>query len=287
MNNRIKLACGQITWRSEDHSSEEILRQIAQAGYEGAPFTAPDLATAPQTLEQFETAGLKPAPAYLGASLWVKDQADAIVKRARELAQISQLCGLTELYVAPSLTPERRLVSGHVGPDNALSQADYSTLATTLNRVGETTLKYGVRTAFHNHVGSYIETRTEIDELFTRVDPDLVFHGPDLGHLAWAGDDVLNYLHDYLDDIVTIHIKDIDPVVRTEGVANKWDYGQFSDHGIFTELGKGMVEIPAVIDILQSSGFGGWIVVETDVTQRESALESATMSRDYLRNLGI
>jgi len=287
MNNRIKLACGQITWRSEDHSSEEILRQIAQAGYEGAPLTAPDLANAPQTLEQFETAGLKPAPAYLGASLWVKDQADAIVKRAKELAQISQLCGLTELYVAPSLTPERRLVSGHVGPDNALSQADYSTLATTLNRVGETTLKYGVRTAFHNHVGSYIETRTEIDELFTRVDPDLVFHGPDLGHLAWAGDDVLGYLHDYLDDIVTIHIKDIDPVVRAEGVANKWDYGQFSDHGIFTELGRGMVEIPAVIDILRSSGFGGWIVVETDVTQRESALESATMSRDYLRNLGI
>jgi hypothetical protein len=36
----IKVACGQITWRGSTFSQEEILQQIADAGYEGAPVPA-------------------------------------------------------------------------------------------------------------------------------------------------------------------------------------------------------------------------------------------------------
>ena len=84
-----------------------------------------------------------------------------------------------------------------------------------------------------------------------------------------------------------MHIKDIDPAVRAEGVAQGWDYKTFSDRGIFIELGEGLVDFPAVFEVLARSGFQGWIVVETDVTQRPTALESATVSRDYLKSIGI
>jgi inosose dehydratase len=80
-------------------------------------------------------------------------------------------------------------------------------------------------------------------------------------------------------------VKDIDPKVLAEGVAQGWDYSAFSDHGIFTELGQGFVDFPALVDLLRTNGFTGWIVVETDVTQLPTALESATISRDYLRSL--
>jgi hypothetical protein len=35
--------------------------------------------------------------------------------------------------------------------------------------------------------------------------------------------------------------------------------------------------------ILEQAGFSGWLIVETDVTQLPSALESALISRSYLR----
>jgi inosose dehydratase len=278
------IACGQLTWPRSSMSQEQILAEIAQAGYDGAPASAQNVE---ETRRLFDSAGLKPAPGYLGAEFWDSAQADEIVQRATDHAAGASQLGLTELYVAANLTPERRAVSGHVSASDALSDDGFRTFADTLNRVGEATLQHGVRTCFHNHVGSFIETRAEIDQLFSLVDRSVVFQGPDVGHLAWAGDDVVAFCRDYASDIKTIHIKDIDPKVLAEGVANGWDYKAFSDRGIFTELGEGLVDFPAIFRILEEAGFQGWVVVETDVTQKSTALESATISRNYLRSIGV
>lgn len=283
----IHIACGQITWDRNAFSLEHILEQIHEAGYDGAPASAPTLDAVPGIQQTFTAAGLKPAPGYVGAEFWDANQADDIVRRADLIAQNSKAFGLTELYVAANLTPERRAVAGHVSASDALGDDGYAAMAATLDRVGEATLRHGVRASFHNHVGSFIETRAEIDELFARVDPALLFHGPDIGHLTWAGDDVVAYVRDYLPAITTLHVKDIDPAVLAEGVSNAWDYKQFSDHGIFTELGQGFVDFSSLVALLRDGSFKGWIVVETDVTQRPTALESATVSRDYLRSLDM
>ena len=281
---RALIGCGQLTWGRSGPSPEEVLRQIAQAGYDGAPSPATD---PEQTRKRFSDAGLKPAPGYLGAEFWDPAQRDAIVERAREHARGHQQLGLTELYAAANLTPERRAVSGHVQPSDALSDEGYAVFAETLNAVGRATLEYGVSICFHNHVGSFIETRAEMDKLFSLVDRSVVFLGPDFGHLAWAGDDVVSLCRDYKDAIKTVHIKDINPDVLKEGVAQGWDYKQFSDHGIFTELGTGFVDLKGSLDVLGGANFPGWIIVETDVTQLPTALESATISRDYLRSIGM
>jgi inosose dehydratase len=167
-----------------------------------------------------------------------------------------------------------------------MTDAEFEQFAKTLDKVGQITMDQGVLSCFHNHVGSTIETREEIDRLFDMVDRKLVFQGPDIGHLAWAGADVVQFCRDYAQDIKTVHLKDIDPNVLKEGLENEWDYATFSAHGIFAELGEGFVDFPAVFDILSKANYEGWIVVETDVTQKPTALESATISRNYLRSIG-
>ncbi len=42
-----------------------------------------------------------------------------------------------------------------------------------------------------------------------------------------------------------------------------------------------------MFDVLRQAGFEGWIVVETDVTQKPTALESATISRNHLKSIGL
>jgi inosose dehydratase len=238
--------------------------------------------------------GLKPAPGYLGASFWEKEQEAQILERARLLADFSREAGMTEVYVAAggfgayttATGKTRNEIAGHVSPEDAMTDAEFEQFAATLNKVGEITLEQGVRSCFHNHVGSTIETREEIDRLFSMIDRDLVFQGPDIGHLVWADTDPIAFCRDYAQSIKSVHVKDIDPQVLKEGVENEWDYGTFSAHGIFAELGEGMVDFPAMFEILENVGYEGWIIVETDVTQKPTALESATISRDYLKSIG-
>ena len=288
----MKIACGGITWgmfarqKGVEFTQDQIFAEIAQAGYEGAPFNLRDKRATQEVIAFFDKYGLKPAPGYMGARFWEKDDEGEILEQAKQAAAASHAVGCTELYVAASpLT--RREASGHVRPQDALPDAGFDQFARVLNRVGEICLKQGVKIGFHNHVGSVIETRDEVDKLFSRVDRNLVFQGPDTGHLAWAGADVVKFVRDYVDSIVTLHIKDIDPKVMKEGVAKGWDYNTFSDHGIFTELGEGFVNYKAVFDILKKAGFAGWVVVETDVTQKATPLESAIISRKHLKSLGL
>ena len=48
-----------------------------------------------------------------------------------------------------------------------------------------------------------------------------------------------------------------------------------------------MVDIPAILGLLRETGFAGWLIVETDVTQKPTVLESITISREYLRSRGL
>jgi inosose dehydratase len=290
---KIEIGCGQITW-SRDTPDERVLSEIAQAGYDGAPAGLRSDRSAQETIDLYAQYRLKPAPGYLSADFWRLDQRENILGQARQYARFMREVGCTELYVAAGFgnyvttSGQNRLqLAGHVGPHDGMSDVEYQNFADTLDAVGEITLQEGVRSCFHNHVGTVIETREEVDRLLALVDPALVFLGPDTGHLAWAGADVLAFCRDYADRIRTMHIKDIDAEVRERGRVAGWDYRTFEKNGIFVELGEGSVDFPAILDILQAAWFEGWLIVETDVTQKPSALESATISRTYLKSIGL
>jgi inosose dehydratase len=297
----IQIGCGQITWIRFGPKGaewlapeEDVLRQIAQAGYAGAPAGPEEQRTTAESLAMFARHGLKPAPGYYGTAFWDKNRQGEFVERAKRMAAFAREAGCDALYVAPGgfdyvtrsgLT--RRETAGHVRPEDALSDAEYAVFADSLNKVGAATLAEGVYSCFHNHVGTVIETRAETDRLLAMTDPKLVFLGPDTGHMQWAGDDAVAFCRDYAPRIKTMHLKDINEQVRARGAAAKWDYGTFTDHGIFAELGEGCIDFGAIIASLRAVNFSGWLITETDVTQKATPLESVTISRDYLRQFGL
>lgn len=291
MLKNILIGCGQITWRAS--SEAQALAEIAQAGYDGAPASPKEGQSAADVVAQFAQYGLKPAPGYFSAEFWDKDKEAEIVAQAGRMARLMKGVGCSELYVAANgfdayTTPRgltRSQVAGHVSPADDMPEAEYRQFAATLNRVGEATLAEGIKSCFHNHVGSVIETRAEIDRLFALLKRDVVFMGPDTGHLAWGGVEVVEFCRDYADSIKTIHLKDINPTVLAEGRQKEWAYRDFTAAGIFAELGEGLVDFPAVLDILAGVNFEGWLITETDVTMKPTPLESVTISLEYLKKL--
>lgn len=287
----MRVGCGQITWKRPADAGPEwddtVLAEIAAAGYAGAP-AGMGTRTATETAALFARHGLAPAPGYYSVPL-VAERADVLDRAARYAAFMRQL-GCTELYVAAGSsdyeTPSgktRREIAGQVTEADAMSDGEFQEFAETLNAVGEATLREGVRACFHNHVGSVIETAEEYSRLLTYTDPALVFLGPDTGHLAWGGADVVPFLRPYLDRIKTLHLKDINPDVLARGRTGGWNYAAFSHAGIFAELGEGFVDFPGLFASLRAAHFDGWLIVETDVTQKATPRESAAISRAYLR----
>jgi inosose dehydratase len=62
-------------------------------------------------------------------------------------------------------------------------------------------------------------------------------------------------------------------------------------HGVFSPLGKGSIDFPRVISLLQRGSFEGWVVVEADVLPggvgADAPLANAKAGREYLHRLGI
>lgn len=282
----IKLSCSSMPWGQTP--LERMLAEMAQAGYDGAEANFKMGLTVPQVRETWKRHGLEWGPGYLGLPQILDREGQArALDEARRHAAFSKQLGLTELFVAAGGSPERKALAGHVGTKNATSTEYVRQLADLLEAIGRMTLRDGIRLAFHNHVGSAIETRDEIDRLLEKVDPAVVFLGADIGHLVWGGGEAVSFCEDYGERFVALDVKDINPKVLAEGVAAGWDYDTFAARGIFAELGEGMVDFSAMFEVLRKQRFKGWLRVEIDVTQKATALESATICREYLRRLGI
>ncbi|MBC8159653.1 MAG: TIM barrel protein [Roseiflexaceae bacterium] len=291
----IQIGCAANTWNHSRFTHEQILAEIASAGYAGAPAGPAGDATPESTLALFERYGLRPAPAYFGGNFWRAEESASILASAHRFAAFARAVGCDALYVAANgfegYTTRRGLnrkqIAGQVTTDDALTDREFTQLAATLNEFGALTLEHGVRSCFHNHVGSVIESGGEIERLLASTDPELVFLGPDTGHLAWADVDPVAFVHRHASRIKTVHLKDVNQQVRRAGVAAGWEYDAFTEQGIFNELGQGDIDFPAILSVLQQANFSGWLIAETDVTQRPTALESATVSRQYLASLGL
>lgn len=294
----IRIGCGLITWSAlpdrPDDWEETALRETAQAGYEGAPASVRGGETPDEMVARYARHGLKPAPGYFGGTFRPEVAPATIVEEAKAQAHAMRAVGCTEWYIAGGgwerVTPRgktRRELAGQITDADGISDEEMASYAEVINQIGAAALAEGVQACYHNHVGTIIETRAETERLLALTDPATVFLGSDTGHFAWAGDDPVAFCRDHAARIKTIHLKDCHAGIIAQGREAGWPYAEFVHHGIFAELGEGCVDFPAILSSLQGAGFTGWMIAETDRTMRPTPLESATVSRDYLRTLGL
>ena len=191
------IGCALITWMKIPTPApdweKQALREIGQAGYEGAPTSVHDGETPAEAVARYAGYGLKTAPGYFGGTFRPAVEHEQILEDARRYARFMRDAGCTELYVAAGggdyvtrRGKTRREVAGQVQPEDALPDDEFARYAALIDEIGAITQAEGVRACFHNHAGTIIETRAEMDRLLALTDPAHVFAGPDTGHLAWA-----------------------------------------------------------------------------------------------------
>jgi inosose dehydratase len=146
----------------------------------------------------------------------------------------------------------------------------------------------GLRCCLHQHGSTFVETPEETKKFLSITDPSLLGLCFDTGHYMLGGGDSVEGLKAYADRLWLVHFKDFNPVVVEEAKKQNWHYQDMIGQGVFSELGKGKVDFPAVKKVLEEIGYSGWVTVEQDVLPgMGEPKESAKRNRDYLKSIGI
>lgn len=157
--------------------------------------------------------------------------------------------------------------------------------AQRLSQFARHTLKHGVRVAYHHHMGAYVESADDIDQLMSRTGDEvgLLF---DTGHITFAGGDPMQVLRKHVQRVCHVHCKDVRPEVVRRAYNGQWSFLQSVLNGAFTVPGDGAVQFKPLLAYLHQHGYCGWLVVEAEQDPAVAPSHRyAAMGHEYLANV--
>lgn len=284
----IKIGTAPVSWGIMEvkgyegqKSYGDVLDEMAKAGYEGTelgPYGF--LPTEPKRLtSELSARGLRLISAFVPIPLSEPERYNDSSQETMRVAELLVQSGAPLIILAGAIARRRR---------GKLTESQWENAATVLMRIARACKDLGLRTAFHPHADTFVETPYEIERLCALTDPDLVGLCFDTGHYAYGGGDPLDGILKYGSRIWHLHLKDVRPAVLESARSKRLGLLEAIRHGVFCELGEGAIDFPKVIQSLLACGYDGWAVVEQDVDAAQPGVrpfESALRSRTYLRNV--
>jgi inosose dehydratase len=142
-----------------------------------------------------------------------------------------------------------------------LDDDQWATLLANLDRLADAAAERGVLAVLHPHVGTMVETRSDVDRVLQGASIKLCL---DTGHLLIGGTDPLALTLQVPGRIAHAHLKDVDAALAARVQAGELTYTEAVRMGMYTPLGAGDVDIAGIVTALRANGFDGWFVMEQD-----------------------
>ena len=168
-----------------------------------------------------------------------------------------------------------------------LADGDWPAYGRKVTALAERMAAFGVRMAFHHHMGTIVESEADIDRLMANTGEaaGLLF---DTGHCLFAGGDPAAVLQRYVARVVHVHCKDVRRAVMDRAVAEDMNFLQAIMEGVFTVPGDGCIAFAPLLRRLHEAGYAGWLVVEAEQDPRKAhPLTYARMGYRSLRAMVV
>jgi inosose dehydratase len=179
--------------------------------------------------------------------------------------------------------------SGRTGYDSRpdLDPEGWLRLLRNLDRVAALAAEHGIRAVLHPHVGTMVETGTDVQRVLEGSSISLCL---DTGHLLIGGTDPTVLAGQVPDRIAHTHFKDVDLTYARKVRAGRLTYTEAVREGMYRPLGEGDVDVAAIVEHLRGSGYDGWYTLEqdtilTELPTGEGPVADVRTSADYLRSL--
>jgi inosose dehydratase len=281
-----------VNWNNDDLPNwrppvafSEMLDAMAAAGYSGTEYGAGFPRDPVELQAEFNARDLELCGSYhwfhFQDAKKFSNELDALDPIFRALSSV----GCTNLIVASAMIPERIGVAGRVPTDESMgwSRFEWEALQLGLARIRDRAAGWRITPHFHNHVGSHVESPSEVERLVTLLPEgvDLCF---DTGHYAFGGGDPVAFVQRHAGRIGYLHLKDVDENILALAKRSGRGFLDALRQYIFCELGQGAVDIPQIVATLKNTGYSGWVIVEQDTCPGDPTA-TARRNREFLRSV--
>ncbi|MBM3504198.1 MAG: myo-inosose-2 dehydratase [Alphaproteobacteria bacterium] len=265
----VRLGINPLTWTNDDMPElgadtplETCLGEARQAGFTGIELGNKFPRRPEQLRLILERHGLALVSGWYSARLSERSVADEIDALTDHLTLLKALgCRVMVFAEVTGCVHGER--STPVSRRPTLSDGQWRRLATGMNDVGRYLRTHGVHLAYHHHMGTVIETETEIDRLMAMTGPDVGLL-LDTGHLTYAGGNPVALARRHAGRIVHVHCKDVRGEVLKDVRSRDSSFLDSVLAGVFTVPGDGIVDYRAVLAPIAATGYDGWLVVEAE-----------------------
>jgi sugar phosphate isomerase/epimerase len=235
----------------------ETLKALEALGYTEVEAVAGDL---PKIWDALKATKLKPISVHLDAAAFITapDKIPAMIDDAKAKGFKFVVCP----YVPPIMRTAENMKK----------------LGETLNKAGAQAKAAGMTLCYHNHAFEFatIDGKMILDKFMSETDPKLVHLELDIMWAKVAGLDPAAVLQRYSGRVALIHLKNV-----SAGTPQRFD--EKVPREAFQEVGKGSIDIPAVLKAAAKAGVKHYFV-EQDQTPGDP-LASLKGSIDYLKTL--
>ena len=165
--------------------------------------------------------------------------------------------------------------SGKAGYDEKraeLSEEQWATVFKNLNAISALANSVGVKAVLHPHVGTIIETHDDVVKVVNGSDISFCL---DTGHMVIGGADPVWFSDAHATRVAHSHLKDVDLTWAKKVQDGDVTYYDAVVQGMYRPLGKGDVDIRAIVRNLLLAGYQGWFVLEQDNVITSNPAEGA------------
>ena len=288
---RVRLAIAPIAWTNDDlpelgggNTFEQCISEMALAGFEGSE-VGNKYPKDPAVLKRYlDLRGLTICNAWFSSFLTTQPYAEvekAFIQHRDFLSAVgARVIGAAEQ--GHSIQGKQDVPVFENKPK--FTDDEWKRLAEGLNRLGEKAKEKGMTLTYHHHMGTGVQTASEIDKLLEMTDPQLLFLLYDTGHLVFSGEDYLGVLERHVGRVRHVHLKDVRLDVLERAKKERMSFLKAVKEGVFTVPGDGGLNFEPVFKLLDKKGYKGWYVVEAEQDPaRANPFEYAVKARKYIR----
>jgi inosose dehydratase len=163
-----------------------------------------------------------------------------------------------------------------------LDEGAWRDLFESLKKVQEVCASHGLAVSLHHHYGTVIERDDQLLRFLEGSEMGLCL---DTGHLVIGGGDPVEIAGLAGDRINHVHLKDVSVELAQRLARRELDFREAANQGAFRPLGEGDVDVGALVERLEASGYGGWYVLEQDTVVETEPPEGEGPVNDIRKSL--
>jgi inosose dehydratase len=266
---KVRIGINPITWSNDDVPElggdtplETCLSETRQAGYAGTELGGKFPRNSAELKPIMQRFGLDVVSGWYDGRCDEKDvdaEMDAILPHLQLLKDM----GSTHVVYADTSRGRHGAIWGPISERPALGADEWPAYGRKLTALAERMADFGVRMAFHHHMGTIVQTDADVGLLMQHTG-EAVGLLYDTGHSAFSGGDPLSLIKAHVTRVVHVHCKDARKAMLDHARAEDMSFMGAVMEGIFTVPGDGFIDYPAILAVLADAGYSGWMVVEAE-----------------------